>query len=138
MVVKWLKLLKFVSAMYSIVYNTFLFSLLIVTQICLGTRIFSWSNEEVPFHISWKCSLIIRWRLNCGAENPTPCVLLYFKSEYCACSDPMSYYKRNYILVVFNKTKWYQIICFMHREMHPCIFSNWSDLLIKKKVLLIS
>jgi len=73
----------------------------------LGTKI-PWSNEEVAFHISWKCSLIIRWRINCGAETPTPCVLLYFKSEYWACSGPMSYNNRNYILIVFNETKWYK------------------------------
>ena len=58
-------------------------------------------KRRVAFHFSWKCTLIIR-RLNCKAETPTPCALLYFKSEYCVCSGFMPYCKRNFILIVLK------------------------------------
>jgi len=102
----------------------------------LGTKI-PWSNEDVAFHISWKCSLIIRWRINCGTETPTPCVLLYFKSEYWACSGPMSYNNRNYILIVFNETKWYKnsLIWSCVEHTSEMSFKNVAKLVVRRKLI---
>jgi len=69
-----------------------------------------WSNHEPAFHISWKCSMIIRWKLNYEAENLTPSVLLYFNSEYCACFGSISFLNRNCILIALirqNDIKWF-------------------------------
>jgi len=61
-----------------------------VTQPCLGTRI-PWSNHEPAFHISWKCSMIIRWRLNYEAETLTLSVLHYLNYEYWSCFGSISF-----------------------------------------------